>query len=68
MSISLSLVTGINPVPKLTITVTGEISESRPTDLSARLYSWISVSASNVGLLAIRPPSKNLPKALKLWN
>lgn len=63
---SLSLVTGIKPVPKLTITVIGEISDSRPTDLRARLYSCISVSASNVGLLAISPPSKNLPKALKL--
>lgn len=46
------------------ILLTGFASDSRPTLRNAILYSWISVIASSVGLLAIRPPSRNRPNAL----
>lgn len=65
-SISLSLVVGIIPVPNETTSDNGRISVSLPLLLKAKLYSWISVIASSVGLFAIKPPSKKRPNALKI--
>jgi len=56
--------TGIRPVPSDTTVVTGHTSDDLPDAFRARLYSWISVMASRVGLFAISPPSRKRPKAL----
>lgn len=53
-SISFSSVTGGRPVPKDTTMETGIASFLRLSDNNAILYSWISVIASKVGLLAIK--------------
>lgn len=55
----------MRPVPSDTTTETGTISDFRLTLCNAILYSCISVIASNVGLLAIRPPSRKSPNARK---
>jgi hypothetical protein len=57
-------VTGTRPVPSDTTTERGHTSDDLPVVFRARLYSWISVMASRVGLFAARPPSRKRPKAL----
>jgi hypothetical protein len=63
-NITPTCVTGTRPVPSDTTAVRGHISDDLPDAFRARLYSWISVIASRVGLFAIRPPSRKRPKAL----
>lgn len=65
MSMPFNSVTGIRPVPSDTTVETGTISAFRLTLCNAILYSCISVIASNVGLLAIRPPSRKSPNGRK---
>ena len=65
LSVGLTRVTGGRPVPSETITDGCAASHSFPRACRVVLYSKISVSISNVGLLEISPPSINRPKALQ---
>lgn len=64
-SIPFNSVTGMSPVPSEITTETGTISFLRLTLCNAILYSCISVIASNVGLFAIKPPSRKSSKGRK---